>query len=480
MTTTPRPFSGGYPAISPRRARGGGGVRVPFAVAMLATLASCAVDTPLPNLHQDLPSQWRGPVEGALPAPDLEHWWQAFASPELDRLMQIALHENLSIAQARERLRAARALQHRAATEFRPRLSFSTSSITDPSGSTGYYEIGFDAAWELPWFGRGEGSARTAAGERVAAEADLAAVRVSVIAEVARNYVELRAAQTRTAVFDEIVALHRRRAELLATRERLRLSAPAERAMAEGELATAQAEAEEAPSTAATAANALAVLLATTIPDATLSSPAPQPQAPSTALPWVPADLVRTRPEIRRAEAAVLRAAGELGQARADLYPKLALAGSLTSATRITGDIDRPNKAIPILGPLIDLPILDWGARRDLIDARQAALAAAVLGYRQAVLEGIAETESALAQFAHQQRRVSTATAALAAAERGASAARTLRDTGLADELDVTSAQLAVCKARLDLALAVRDAALAFIALYKSLGGQLPPELAAR
>ncbi len=120
------------------------------------------------------------------------------------------------------------------------------------------------------------------------------------------------------------------------------------------------------------------------------------------------------------------------------------------------------------------MPIVDWGARRDLVDAREAALAAAVLGYRQAVLEGVAETESALAQLARQQRRVAATATALAASARTVAAAQALRASGLGDELELAAAELAAAQARIEHTLAVRDAALAFIALYKSLGGQMP------
>ncbi len=480
MTTTPRRSSGVRKVLALRAAaRADGPGRRARALlgagALALLLPGCAIDTRVPDLHQDLPPAWRGaPPGGVAPAPDLDHWWRAFASAELDALMERALQQNLTIAQARERLRAARALEHRAGTEFLPQIGFSTRSITDPAGTTGFYEIGFDAVWESGFFGRGESTTRAAAGDRAAAEAELAAARVSVVAEVARAYVELRAAQARAAALDEIVALRRRRAELIATQERLKLAAAVDAARAQSELAAAEAEAGEAPAAAAAAENALAVLLAEVAPDAALAAPAPQPEAPAAPLAAVPADLLRTRPEIRRAESLVLRAAGELGIARADLYPKLALGGSLTSATRVTGDIEEPNKAIPILGPLVEMPIVDWGARRDLVDAREAALAAAVLGYRQAVLEGVAETESALAQLARQQRRVAATATALAASARTVAAAQALRASGLGDELELAAAELAAAQARIEHTLAVRDAALAFIALYKSLGGQMP------
>jgi outer membrane protein TolC len=171
----------------------------------------------------------------------------------------------------------------------------------------------------------------------------------------------------------------------------------------------------------------------------------------------------------------VLHAAGELGLARADLYPKLALGGSLTSSTRMVGDIDHPNRAIPAFGPVIQWPLWDWGARHDVVDARDAALQAAVLAYRQSVFEGVAEAESALAQLERQQKRAGASDKNLQALEHAQQTAAKLRGFGLADGADATAAALAAAQARLERSLATHDLNLAFIALYKSFGGTLPP-----
>lgn len=188
-----------------------------------------------------------------------------------------------------------------------------------------------------------------------------------------------------------------------------------------------------------------------------------------------PADLLRTRPEIRQAELDVLRAAGELGIARADLWPKLGLGGTLISATRLNGDVDHPNKAIPSIGPIIDIPLFDWGARRDMESAREAALRAAVLGYRQVVLEGVAEAEGALAQWRRERTRAAAAHTQLTLADHAQTRAQTLQRIGLADQVDRAQAGMAQAQAQLQASVAQRDAAVAFIAVYKSLGGTLPP-----
>jgi NodT family efflux transporter outer membrane factor (OMF) lipoprotein len=443
-----------------------------------ALIAGCAAPVTLPTLHGSVPDDWRsiGAADARLgPAPDLQSWWKAFADPRLDALIERALAQNLTLAQARLRVQGARALQHRADMQYRPQVSFHTFAQPDPTGSTSYFEIGFDALWEFGFFGRREADARIAAADAQGAQADAAAARVSVVAEVARNYVELRAAQARGAPLQAIVAQRREQARIAARRAELRLGTSADATRAQAELAQAQADLGEPEAAAVQAQSALAVLLGEATPDAALLEGAAQPQLGALAIAAAPADLLRTRPEIRKAELNVLKAAGELGLARADLYPKLALGGSLTSSTRMTGDVDHANKAIPAIGPLIQWTLFDWGARRDVIDARDAALQAAVLAYRQSVFEAVGEAQSALAQLQRQQQRVVAQSLALDAATHGSESTRKLQTLGLADAGDSAAAELAAAQARFELAQARRDQALAFIALYKSFGGALPP-----
>ena len=450
----------------------------PSLLACTLALAACAAQTPLPTLPAQTPAAWRGTDAQMVSnpnKPDLATWWREFDDAQLDTLIDSALNDNLGIAVAALRLRAARRLEHHAQTAFWPNLNFRVYEETAPGASTGYFEVGFDAEWELGLFGRAQGNARMAAADANLAAIDDAAARVSVCAEVARTYVELRAAQARAGIANELITARRRRAALVAVQVRTRLAAPIDAERAGAELQQALAEASEPATSAHQAAAALAVLLGKIEPDSAWAQAAPQPVLPELGIAQAPADLVRTRPEIRRAEQNVMRAAGELGIARADLFPKFGLVGSLISATALTGDVDHPNKAVPLLGPTVQLPIWDWGARRDVVDAREAALAASVLAYREAVLEGIADVESALAAFAEKSRREHSAAAELTTAAHGAQAAQTLKRLGLGDDLDDVQGQLAYLDAGLRQVNARRDRALAFIALYKAFGGAMPP-----
>src|SRR6185312_6319848 len=183
-------------------------------------------------------------------------------------------------------------------------------------------------------------------------------------------------------------------------------------------------------------------------PDPAWLASKPLPQLADVNVESVPADLLRTRPEIRYAETQVLKAAGELGIAKADMYPRLALGSSLTFAALVKGRtrLGDVNNTFAI-GPIINIPLFDWGQRRAVRDAREDQLQAALIAYRQAVLQGAAEVESDLAALHAAGQKLQSADAKLALSE---------------SELDREQARLAH--------------GLAFVALYKALGGAPLPE----
>ena len=449
-----------------------------FACALL--LSACQVQNPLPDLPKDTPATWRGSEYASPPAglqPDLEHWWRAFADPTLDGLVERALRENLNVKIAGERLRAARALHHRTRSDFWPNLNFRVYPETAPGGQTGYIEIGFDSTWELGLFGRAESSRRMNLADLDSAAIEEGAARVSLVAEVVRDYVELRAAQARAKVLGNIAGTRQAQLALTQVRVRTHLAAQTEIDRANADLAQAQGDAAEGSAAVAQSRQALAVLLGTfaqDIAEPALAVAAAQPVLPSIDVHETPADLLRTRPEIRRAEESVLRAAGELGISRADLYPRFSIVGTLISSTALTGDLDHPNKAIPLLAPSVTIPIFDWGARRDVVNAREAALSAAVLAYREAVLEGVAEAAAALALFEAKTQALDGSAVALDSADKAASSAATLRRIGLGDGVDAANATLALAESRLRRSAALRERALSYVVLYKSLGGAIP------
>lgn len=441
-----------------------------------AALTGC-VSVPAPDPQADVPAQWSNAVPGAA-APAPAEWWKAFADPQLDGLVEQALAGNLTIAEAHARLQAARKLHDVANAPYLPNLNFRTRDAVAADASSSYFQAGFDATWELGLFGRGESAERQARASVDAAAATLQGARVSVAAEVVRAWRELRSAQARQQLLKEAVTLQERQVELVSLRERTRLASRVDVERTQAALEQARASLADPGMAVRQSALKLAVLLGRHEPDpawtrepATATNPAALAAITST-----PADMLRTRPDVRMAQARVLDAAGALGIARADLYPRLGIGGSLTVASNFANNFNRRNtptytQTIFSLGPLIDIPLFDWGQRQAAAHARSDELDAALLAYRQAVLEGLSEAESALIELDQYRQRREAEERALQAIGRAADHAGRLTASKLSSEFDNADLASRRIQARLALSATTLAQDLAFISLHKAVGG---------
>ncbi|HJR14502.1 MAG TPA: efflux transporter outer membrane subunit [Rhodanobacteraceae bacterium] len=454
-----------------------------FAPALMLVLALCAmlgacVSLQVPKLPRgDLPAQWRNASPQLGPKPDLTGWWKQFDDPELNALVEQALHDNLDVQQAQWKLRAARALEDASAATFKPQLAFNTIEEPNPENTASYFQAGFDATWELGLFGRRDANGHLAVANTGAVEAELQSARVSLVAEVVREYLQLRAAQRSEALWGAAAQAAQTKLELLRMQEHLQLASRID--VEQGTAAAAKADAQVADPRAAVVqhAQALALLLGKSEPDPAWLASKPLPQLADVNVESVPANLLRTRPEIRYAETQVLKAAGELGIAKADLYPRLALGSSLTFAALIKGQtqLGDVNNTFAI-GPIINIPLFDWGQRHAVRDAREDQLQAALIAYRQAVLQGAAEVESDLAALHAAGQKLHGADAAASASQQGLALSEKLQDLGQADGLQLADAKLALSESELDREQVRLAHGLAFVALYKALGGAPLPE----
>jgi NodT family efflux transporter outer membrane factor (OMF) lipoprotein len=444
---------------------------------LLSVLAGCA--EPLPRLAPPLPAQWQHAQAAAAAAPvDLHGWWHAFHDPALDALVERALTDNLDVAQAAEHLRAARSLRRRAGARYLPGLVARTGDAIDPDASASFFVAGFDATWELGLFGRAEGTRRVAQGELDASVADLHAARVSLVAEVVREWIGLRTAQQQEQLLQQVAAERRHAWQLLLTRQRLHLASP--EAVDQAEAACAQAQAALAAPRQAIDAGAqrLAVLLGRNRPDSAWLQAGPPPELGAWRIDGTPAELLRTRPEIARAEADVLRSAGELALAHADMFPSIGLGASMLWATDINNNhrfSTTPNDIVSV-GPVINIPLFDWGMRVAARQARGHELQASVLAYRQAVLQGVAEVETALGSLQQQRQREQHDQAAWQALQRADQAVHRRVELQLDSPLGQSESRIAAIQAGLELADARASHGLAYVTLFKALGGApLPP-----
>ena len=444
-----------------------------LAVVTMCSLAGC-VTTPLPDLEVDLPAHFQQAISGnSSPAstPASREWWKAFGDPKLDALVDEALAANLDLGQAQARLRAARALHAHADAPLRPTLHFRTSDPIDPDASASFLFAGFDSTWELGLFGRSEATHRLARADLDTAQADVRVAQVSVTAEIAREWVALRSAQQRDELLVAIRDAHHEQVEKLRQRRELGLASPQETSQADAVLAQSEAALAEPRIAAQIAAQSLAVLLGRSEPDPAWLLAGEVPHLGAWHMTAVPADLLRTRPDIAREQAAVLHAAGELGIARADRYPSISIGGSMVWSTSEIEARPTNTNAIGALGPIIDIPLFDWGMRKAQADAKGDLLHAAALAYRKTVLTAVAEVENALGGLEQQRLREQANAQAWQALDDIARHSRQRRQLGLASGLAVSAADVDRDEAGLQLLDARSARALEYIALGKTLGG---------
>ncbi|OOG50165.1 RND transporter [Rhodanobacter sp. C01] len=447
--------------------------------ALLGGLAGCAA--PLPRLTPPVPAQWQHAVASDPAKPsDLHGWWHAFGDPGLDALVDHALANNLDVAQAVERMRAVRALQRSAQTRYLPAVRASTNDVVEPSANASYQLVGFDATWEFGLFGRAEGSRREAHAALDASIADLRTAQVSLVAEVVREWIELRTAQQQEQLLLQINDARQHEWELLQVRQHLQLVAP--NAVDQAQAAFAQSTAALAAPRQAINASAqqLAMLLGQNHPDPAWLQPGTPPELGAWRLNSTPADLVRTRPEIARAEADVLQAAGALALAHADMFPSIGIGGSVDWATDIFDNKKHgttPNSIVS-LGPELTIPLFDWGIRLAAKHAKDHELKASVLAYRQAVLQGVAEVETALGNVQQQRQREQQSQLAWQALQRVDQTVQARVGLRLGSPLDRAESQVAAAQAAIELADARAGHSLAYVALFKALGGAPLPSAA--
>lgn len=446
--------------------------------AALSALAGCAA--PLPRLDPPIPAQWQHALATNPAHPtDLHGWWHAFDDPTLDRLVDRALANNLDVAAAVERLRAVRALHQRAHARYLPALSARTNDVVDPDASASYFVAGFDANWELGLFGRAEGTRRVSQGALDASVADLQAARVTLVGETVREWIDLRTAQQQEDLLQQISQQRQRAWQLLRTRHGLHLATAS--AVDQAQASWAQAEAARSGPQQAINASAqrLAVLLGQNHPDPTWLQAGAPPELGAWQLASAPAELLRTRPEIARAEAEVLRSAGELALTHADQFPSVGLGASMVWAADINND--RPYSTTPngiaSIGPQIDIPLFDWGMRLAATHAKAHELQATVLAYRQAVLQGVAEVETALGTLQQQQLREQHDHIAWQALRRADRAVQTRVKLQLDSPLDRIESRIATAQAAFELADARAARSLAYVALFKAVGGAPLPAI---
>jgi len=433
-----------------------------------------------------VPTDWTEGEEGAFsenPNRELADWWQHFDDPVLDELIARVLEDGLDIRQAFARLEEARAFRGVAESGRFPDIDAiaayqrsddsDRTDLGDTGGDTDLFVAGLDAAWELDLWGRVRRSVEAANAELDAAVEDVRGVRLILAAETAASYVDLRAFQRRLVLARTHVDLQRQTLQLV--RARYDAGVVGERDVAQAAMNVEVTRSLVPPLEAGwrAAKNRLAVLAG--LPPGSLeellNTAAPIPVPPSGVAVDLPADLLRNRPDIRRAERGLAAEHARIGVATADLYPRLTLNGTLGVAAEDAGDLFREGSGFFGIGPSIRWNLFDGGRSRRRVDVRIARAEQARIEWERTVLEALEETENAMSGFVRAQRRRESLLAAVSSARRAVELAQLEYREGASDFQVILDSERTLAQLEDELASIDALAARQFIALEKSLGG---------
>lgn len=422
-------------------------------------------------------------------AADVEQdFWTSFNDPLLAELIEQSLHANHDLRIALSRLSEARALRGQTRLDLAPTVT-AAAGATDARASVrqapfpnadrdqDYYDAGFDAVWELDFFGRVRRGVEAQNALVQAAEAQFYDAQVTVTAEVARNYFELRGAQQRLAVAQRNAQNQEESLRITTARLDAGRGTQLDVSRAQALLSATRATIPDLDASVHYAKLRLGVLSGQA-PDALLQrlgDAKPLPTLPETHGIGTPELLLRRRPDVRVAERQLAAATARVGIAVADLFPRVSFVGRWGFDAASSSDLGDGGSESYAFGPSIQWAAFDLGRVKQRIDQREAAANGALARYEQSVYRALEETDASLTGYAQALVKQQHLKQGAASSSEAATLARARFESGVADFLTVLDAERTMLEAEDRLAQSETQTATALLAMYKSLGGGFRP-----
>jgi multidrug efflux system outer membrane protein len=460
----------------------------PLVCALAAALSGCTTLSPQNSALPEtpVPAEWftqlSSPYALSTPAAaSLAQWWQRFNDRQLTALVTQALQVNTNVLTAQAALQQSRALRDVKSAGLGPAIGTSASARRSQSGSndpSNSFQAGFDASWEPDVFGGKRSALNATVADARAAEASLANVQVSIAAEVAVTYIELRGLQARLAIARSNLAAQLETLQLSRWRTQAGLasSLDVEQAVAASEQTSAQI-----PSLQTSASQALSRLAVLTgqAPGAlqgALAAAAAVPLAPADLALAIPAETLRQRPDVRAAEHRISAALARVAQADAARYPGFQISGSLGLSALTLGTLTSGASVVNALLASVSVPLFDGGAARAQVRAQEAALEQARVSYQASVLTALKDVEDALVSLQGNRERLARLQAAAVAAANADLLARQRYASGLIDFRAVLDTQRTLLSTQDSVESTRASLSADYVRLYKALGGGWTPE----
>jgi NodT family efflux transporter outer membrane factor (OMF) lipoprotein len=475
-----------------------------------AVLCGCAVgpnyhtpSLPVPG-HYAAVARTTGAEPPGQPATiDLASWWRALHDPELNSLVERAVQDNPDLLVALDRLQAARTYEAAVVGTVLPNAEASggggrgtgsdlsrgraSQTLVSADNTSGYQHLnelgGFDAIWELDLFGKYRREIEAARYDEQAALAARNAVLVSVVADVARAYVDLRGLQVRAAVLDSGIAALTESQRIVSIRYQRGITNELDVTLATRELAILEAQAAPVRAQVHAAQYAIATLLGLYPEDLVkeLRAPGMVPGVPGKVDTGLPLELLRRRPDIQQAERQLAGATARIGIATADLFPSIALTGAVGFQKQSLPGAPVLGQHIWSAGPAAAWPLLDFGALDAQVEIADLQTRALLVSYKHTIQAAVQDVDTDLEQYSAEQLSLTKLDTALTASQRAVTLASQRYERGLTDYLNVVDAERQEYEIEEQYTDAQVAAAEQFIALYRGLGGgwenyqSLPP-----
>ncbi|MBW8370946.1 MAG: efflux transporter outer membrane subunit [Thiobacillus sp.] len=465
-----------------------------FILAGLGLAGCVAVGPDYTPAAPDVPDGWKRidaaarPVTHAAATGDLSQWWQGLNDPLLSQLVAEALQASPDLRTAQARLREARARRTVAAAARFPGVTASgsarrsqSSEETGSGDARNAFSAGFDASWEIDVFGGVRRSVEAAEADLESSGANLDNTRVSLASEVALNYVEVRALQTRLGIARANLASQSETLQLTDWRAQAGLVSSQDVEQARSNREQTRAQIPSLETSLAESEHRLDILLgrAPGTLHARLAATGELPAVPAQIAVGIPADTLRQRPDVRAAERKLAAETARVGVAEAARYPSFTLSGSIGLEALTLGALGNGGATSSLLAGITS-PVFNAGRLRAQVEIQDAVREQAQVSYEQAVLTALQEVENALVALARNRERVEALAIAAESARNAAELARQRYSAGLIDFQSVLDTERSVLSAEDSLASARADGVLALIRLYKALGGGWSPQAATR
>jgi len=414
----------------------------------------------------------------------LTQWWKTFGDAELNALIERAVLTNYDLKAAEARLRGARALRGAVLADFLPTIgagaSYTTARRSQNASTTPMqllnsdtYQAGFDASWEIDVFGGKRRSLQAATADMQAVEEDVHGVEISLLAEVARNYVDYRGTQRRLVSARQNLKAQQETVDITQLRSDKGLASELEVAQARTLLASTKSQIPVLETALKLSSHRLSVLLGQE-PGALeleLAGDVPIPGTPPEVPVGLPADLLRRRPDVRRSERQLAGANARIGVLTAELFPKFYLIGAAGYQSLEADTLIEPASKFWSAGPSARWRLLEYPRLKALINAQTAQQEQLLAQFNQTVLLALEDVENALVAYAKERERCQTLREGVVSSRRSVALSNELYLKGVGDFLNVLLDQRTLFQAEDALIQSERAVTENLVALYKALGG---------